>query len=170
MDQPVQEGSCRQDDAAGVESDPGLCDDPDHPVALDQQIVDRLLKQAQIRLALQAASDRLAVQHPVGLGARCLHRRALGRIQYPELDSGFVSCNGHHAVQCVDFLHQVTLADPADRRVARHLAECFKAVGDQQRRGSQPCRRQARFSARVAAADDDYVEIALKSHLENSAP
>ena len=74
------------------------------------------------------------VEFPVGLGARPLHGGPLASIEDPELDAGCIGGARHHAVQRVDFAHQMALAEPADRRIAGHLADCRKAMGDE--RGS----------------------------------
>ncbi len=50
---------------------------PTTPVAFEDQIVDRLLKKAKIRLVFEAMADRRLVQNAVGLGARRPNGRAL---------------------------------------------------------------------------------------------
>ena len=90
MDQPGKEGPGGQHDRAPAKRKPELRDDADHAVALEQNVVHRLLEQRQIRLVLEARADRLLVEHPVGLRAGRAHRRPLGRIQGPELDARLV--------------------------------------------------------------------------------
>ncbi len=46
-------------------------------VALDDQVVDRLLEERQVGLVLEAAADRGLVEDAVGLRARRAHGRAL---------------------------------------------------------------------------------------------
>ena len=67
----------------------------------------------------------------------------------------------HQAVERVDLAHQVALAEPADRRVARHLAEPVEAVRGERDARAHAVRRQRRLGAGVAAADDDHVDIAM---------
>ena len=74
-------------------------------------------------MARIAACIACAIELAVGLGARALHRRALGAVEQAELDAGGVGDPAHHAVERIDLAHQVALAEPADRRVAGHLAD-----------------------------------------------
>ena len=90
VDQAGQERAGRQHDRARGEAHADLRDDADDAVAVEHQIVDSLLKNPQVRLVLQARADRLPVQHAVGLRARRAHRRALARIEDPELDARLV--------------------------------------------------------------------------------
>ena len=64
-----------------------------------------------------------AVELAVGLGARPLHGRALGAVEQAELDAGRVGHPPHQPVQRIDLAHQMALAEPADGRVAGHLAD-----------------------------------------------
>ena len=67
----------------------------------------------------------------------------------------------HHAVQRVDLAHDVALAEAADRRVARHLADAVEAMRDQRRARAHAVRRQRGLGAGMAAADHDDVEAAM---------
>ncbi len=53
-------------------------------------------------------------------------------IQYAELDPGPVDPAPHDPVERIDLAHKVPLAEPADRRVARHLADRRPLVRQQQ--------------------------------------
>ena len=100
---------------------------------------------------------RLAVELAVGLGARPPHRRPLAAVQHAELDAGAVDRPAHDAVERVDLAHQMALGEPADRRVARHLADRRAAVRQQRRARADPRRRGRRLTAGMAAADHDDV-------------
>ena len=150
--------------ASRVEPDAELGDDAGDAgvgaVAIEGQVVDRLLEQREVGMVFEAGADRLLVEQPVGLRARRAHRRALAGIQYAELDAGLVGGERHRAAQRVDFLDEVALADPADRRIARHLPQGFDVVRQQQRaahpsaptRAPPRCRhgRHRRRSHRIA--------------------
>ena len=159
MDLAVQEGASRQHDGAAAEADAHLRDGADHAVALDHQVVHRLLEQPQVGLVLQHAADRGLVQHAVGLGARGAHGRALAGIEDAELDAALVGGQRHGAAQRVDLLDQMALADAADGRVAAHLAQRLDVVGQQQRLAAHAGGGQRRLGAGMAAADDDDVEF-----------
>ncbi|MDR9356858.1 hypothetical protein FEO99_05758 [Burkholderia multivorans] len=164
VDLAVQECTGRQHDRARAEPDADLRDGADHAIALDHQVVDGLLEQPQIRLILEAATDRRLVQDAVRLGACRAYGRAFRRIQDPELDPRFVGGGRHRAAQRIDFLDQMALADAADRRIAAHLPERFDVVGQQQRLRAHSGGRQRGFRAGMTAADDDDVKFCGIKH------
>ena len=90
----------------------------DDAIAFHDQVVTGLREQGQVRLVFQTATDRLLVQHAVGLRARRTHGRTLARIEDAKLDARLVGRCCHRAVERVDFLDQMALADAADRGVA----------------------------------------------------
>ena len=128
---------------------------------LDDQILDRRLDHGRgSAVGAGAACIACAVELAVGLGARAPHRRPLAAVEQAELDAGGVGDPAHQAVERVDLAHQVALAEPADRRVARHLADGRDAVGEQQRARAHARRRRRGLAAGMAAADHDDVEDA----------
>ena len=110
---------------------------------------------------------------PGGLGDRRLHRLrdracgrpgragparpALGAVEQAELDAGRVGDPAHQAVERIDLAHQMALAEPADRRIARHLADGRGLVGDQRGARAHARGRGSRLAAGMAAADHDDV-------------
>ena len=165
----VEESPRGQHDGAGTECDPDLRDGADHAVAFDHQIIDSLLKQGEIRLILESAPDRRLVEHAIGLGTGCTHCRALARIEHPELNAAFVRRNRHGAAKCVDFLHQVALADAANRGIAAHLPERLDVVGKQQRAGAHAGGCKRGFGAGMTAANDDHIEFFGVQHESEGA-
>ena len=103
-------------------------DDTHHTVALQQQVIHRLLEEGQIGLVLQCLADSLAIQDTVCLGARGPDRGALAGIENPELDTGVIGGNGHDAAQRIDLLDEMPLANAANGRVAGHLTQGVKIV------------------------------------------
>ena len=170
MDLPVQESARRQHDGAAAEADAHLRDGAHHPVAFDHQVVHGLLEQREVRLVFQPPADGRLVEDAVGLRARRPHRRPLAGIEDPELDPRLVGRDAHRAAERVHFLDQVSLADPADRGIARHLPQRLDVVGEQQRatthaRGGEGC-----FGTGVAATDDDDVEFFWIKHWRGADP
>ena len=133
MDLAVEERARCQHNRAGAESNPHLRNSTDDAVALDHQVIHRLLKQPQIWLILEPMPDRLLIEQTVGLCARRTNSRPFRRIENAELDPALVRCGRHGAAERVDFLNQMTLADPADGRVAAHLTERLDVVRQQER-------------------------------------
>ena len=128
MHLPVEEGTGREHHGMRMERNAKLCHCTGNAVSLQQQIVHCLLKQSEIGLILQCLTNGLPIQHPVCLRTRSTHGGPLAGIQDAKLDTGLVGCHGHDATQRIDLLHQMALADPSNRRVARHLPQCVKVV------------------------------------------
>ena len=64
----------------------------------------------------------------------------------------------HQAIERIDLADQMTLAESANRRIARHRSDGGKAMGHQGGTGAHPRRRTRGLAAGVATADDDNVE------------
>ena len=116
---------------SGGELDPGDGDDASDPPAFEAQVGDLLLKEREVRLVFELLPDRLAVQHPVGLGTGGADRRALAGIEGAELDAGPIHCPGHTTPEGIDFTDQVSFADAAKGGIATHLAQRFDALCQQ---------------------------------------
>ena len=162
MDQAVEKGAGRQHDPAG-RNPPAVAEhEPaDLPAGIEQQILGRPLDDVETRRFGQQFGDGAAIELAVGLRARPAHRRALAAVQDAELDPGAVDRPAHDAVERIDLAHQMPLAEPADRRVARHLADRRPLVRQQQRARPDPRRRRRRLAPGMPAADHDNVVMVL---------
>ena len=160
----VQEGAGGQHHGPTPKANANLCDSTHDTIAFNQQVVDGLLEQAEVRLVLQPLADRGLVQDAVGLGPGRSHRRPLGAVEDAELNPGFVGGSRHGTAQGVDFLHQMALANATDRRVATHLPQGLDVVREQQRARSHARSRQRGLGAGMATADDDHVEFVGVQH------
>ena len=158
MDQPAQEGAGGQHHGAGPDLAAVARDDPGHPAALDHQVLDGALDHLEIGRRPDRGLHRLAVELAVGLGARALHGGALGAVEQAELDAGGIRHPPHQAVQRIDLAHQMALAEPADGRIAGHLADGGKAVRHQRRARAHAGRGSRSLAAGMAAADNDDVK------------
>jgi hypothetical protein len=90
---------------------------------LDNQVGNRLLKKREIGLALERLTHRRAIQGAISLRTSGAHRRPLAPVQDTEMYAGSIRSPCHPSAQRIDFLHQVTLANSANRRIAAHLPE-----------------------------------------------
>src|SRR5262249_20181233 len=79
-------------------------------------------------------------------------------IEHAELDAPAIGHAAHQSVECVDLTDQVTLAETADRRIARHGADGRDFVGDECSRGTHARRRSRSLTAGMPAAHDDHIE------------
>ena len=156
MDEPAEERAGGQHHPAGgdlapiAEAKPG-----DSAAFVEQQILDRALDDIETFGFGEQFRHRRAVELAVGLGARAPHRRSLAAVQHAELDAGAVDRAAHHPVERIDLAHQMALGQPADRRVARHLADRVAAMGDQGGTRAEPSRSGGGLAAGMTAADHD---------------
>src|SRR5690606_23193851 len=164
VDLAAEEGAGTEHHGLGEKANAGLGDGAANALALNDQVVDGLLENTQIRLIFENRADCRLVQNPIGLGAGGAHRRALARIQDSELDAAAIGRGGHGTAERIDFLDQVAFADAADGRVARHLPQSLDVVGQQQRFAAHPRRGQTGRGAGVAAADHDDVKAVRVVH------
>ena len=128
-------------------------DDARHAAILDDQVLDRLGDHIEPRLRLDRGAHRGAVELAVGLGARPLDGGALGAVQHAELDAGPIGDAAHQPVQRIDLADQMALAEPADGRVAGHLADGLELVGDQRRACAHARGGGGRLAAGMSAAN-----------------
>jgi hypothetical protein len=159
-----QDRGRRQNHGRGFQAESHLGDHAGHAIAVQGQIVDRLLENRKAGLRFQVAPDRGLVQRAIRLAAGRAHCRTFRRVQRAPLDAGAIGCAGHDAAQRVDLLDQMAFADAADRRVATHLAERFDVVRQQQRARAEACGREGCFRAGVTATNDNDI-VALHSLL-----
>jgi hypothetical protein len=170
VDFASQKSAGGEDDAARAEIQAHLRAHAGDAVAVEQQVVDRLLEQGQLGLVLHRVADEGAVQRSIGLAARGAHGRTLARVEPSPLDARGIGGLRHDTAECVDLLDQVTLADAADGRVAAHRADRLDAVRQQQRARARARRGQRGLGAGMAAADDDDVEGLSEIHGHSLSP
>ena len=101
---------------------------------------------------------RAPIEASVGLGARALDCGTLAAIEDAELDAGLVSGASHQPVERVDLANEMSLAEPADRRIAGHFADGGEPLGHERGLGPAPGGGGGRFRSGVSPADHDDVE------------
>ena len=132
MDSAREEGADGEYHGARAKFDAALRGHAGDAVAFENQIGRLPLKQLQLLLGLERAADGELVEAPIGLRAGGAHRRTLAGVQCAELDAGEVRRRRHGPTEGVDFLHQMALADAADRWIAAHLPQGLDAMREQQ--------------------------------------
>jgi hypothetical protein len=111
------------------------------------------------RLPLQQETHGSSVQPAIALCPRGPHRRSLGSVQHPELNAGQVGGPTHDSTERVHFAHYCALRNPADGGVARHLADGFQVLGQQEgSRASAGCECSG-FRTSVTATDYDDIVL-----------
>ncbi len=168
VDLAIQERPGRQHDGTAPERDARLRDGRGDAVdavhRLDDEVVHRLLEQPQVGLVLEPVSDGRLVEDAIRLRTRRPHGRPFRTVQDAELDARLVRRRRHRAAERVHFLHEVPLADAADRRIAAHLPERLDVVRQQQRRAAHASGRERSLGSGMAAADHDDVEFLGVDH------
>ena len=159
MDEAVEKRARRQDHRPGPDDLARPRHHPSDPAVLDHQILHRGFDHGQTGRRLQRRLHRLPVELAIRLGARPLHRRPLAPVEQPELDARRIRDPSHQPVQRVHLAHQMPLAEPADGRVARHLADGRALLRHQRRARAEPGRGGSGLHPGVPAANDQNVEI-----------
>ena len=157
MDDALQEGAGGQHHRAGSVDIAAGPDHADHPAALDHQVLNRLGAEREVRLAVQGGAHGGPVKLAIDLSAWAAHRRAARAVEHAELDAGLVGRTTDQAIERIHLPHQMTLAQPADRGVARHFADGFQLVGQQKCVGAKARGGGGGLATRVAGPDHDDV-------------
>ena len=117
------------------------------------------MHQLQIGIGPQGVLHGLFVEIPIHLRPRSPHRRSLAPIQDAVVNARLVGRGSHDALQGIDFAHQVSLADSANRGIARQFAHRVEALRDEGRAGSRARGGGGGLAPRVPTAHDNHVKL-----------
>ena len=159
MHAPIEESARSQYHGMAREADTGLRHHTCDTIALQHQIVYRLLKQPQIGLIFECGANGCLVQHAIGLRAGGAHSRPLAAVENPKLDARLIHGQGHGTAQRIQLFHQMAFSNATNAGVAAHLPQGFNIVGQQQSMGAHAGSRQRRFGTGVAAPHHDNVKL-----------
>src|SRR2546423_5629859 len=126
---------------------------------IEAQICDHALRQLEKRKLFEEIADRASIERAVALGARSPNSGTLRAIQHPELDPGAIGIAAHQTAHRIDFAHDGTLRNAADRGIAGHLTNRVQHRREEKRSGTQPRCHRCCFSTGVTTTDDDYVIV-----------
>jgi hypothetical protein len=98
-----------------------VCDNSLHSTSLEEEPIYGPFANREPRLTFQCVSHRLPIQLLVTLRPKCPHRRPLTGVDETELNPGSIRVASHFTAEGVDFLDQMTLCNPSDGRITRHL-------------------------------------------------
>src|SRR6516164_634193 len=80
-------------------------------------------------------------------------------IENPELDSSLIGNTAHKSVQSINLTHEMSLAEPANCRVARHGPDRCKSVRDQGCLSAHPRGGSSCFAACVSSTNDNHIKV-----------
>ena len=133
--------------------------DPANAAIFDDEIIGFRFNDREIRRFPNRRLHGRRIKLAVGLGARTAHGRAFAAVENAELDAAFIGHMAHEAVQSIDFPHQMAFAEAADGRIAGHGADGGESVRHQGRLRAHTGGRGRGFTAGMAAANHDNVEL-----------
>ncbi len=133
--------------------------DAAHPVPVQQQPLGARLADSQIRRGFHHPLHPRPIRRLIRLRATRPDGRPLAGVEKAKLDSGRIDRQRHLAAQRVDLPHQMALADPADRRIARHLPDMVQVERQHQASRAHPRSRQRRLNPGMPSPDNDYVVV-----------
>ena len=99
---------------------------------IERQVLDRALPDREIGLGFERRLHACAVERAVLLRPGPAHRRPLAAIEHAELDSRHVGDAAHEPVERIHLAHERALGEAADGGIARHRADGFALLGDEQ--------------------------------------
>jgi hypothetical protein len=105
---------------------------------------------------------RAPIESAITLSAWSPYRRSFASIEHSELEHGEIRRPSHDSAECVHLAYDGSFGNPTNRRVARHLADCFERTSDEPNSRTEASCRNGGFSSGVAGADDDYIELGLE--------
>jgi hypothetical protein len=94
-----------------------------HPPAAEAKRSGLPFHHLQALLGAEHAVDRRPVEPAVGLHPRPAYGGALAGVEHPVVDPRFVGRTADPPVEGVNLSNQMALAQPADRRIARHRSD-----------------------------------------------
>jgi hypothetical protein len=87
-----------------------------------------------------------------------MHRGTFAPVQDAKLDAAPIGGTAHQTVQGIDLTNQMTLAEAANGRIARHRAHGGETVGQECGFGAHPRGCGRGFTAGVTPTDHNDVE------------
>ena len=157
VDQSIEECPCGEDQSCGGNLTAILQPHAGHPAMRDNQVSGLAFDDPQAGKGSHFRLHGGTVERSVCLRAWSADGRTLPSVKDPELDSGLVGDSAHQAIECVHLADQVALPEPADRRIAGHLADGREPMREQNRVGTESGGRGCGFCARMASSDNDNV-------------
>ena len=159
MHQAVQECSCGDDDALGVElgSPDGFY--ADGLSVSNEQFVCLVLPDVEVVGMVEDGSPFPDKLSSVALGTGAPYGRTFADVEHSELDGGFIRYDTHLSAQCIDFAHNLSLGNTSDGGVATHLTNLVHIHRYQTGFGTHVCRGCSSLASGMSSTDNEHVII-----------
>src|SRR6185436_12031467 len=159
MDEARKKCTCGENNRTSEQFVASLGRDSNNPALVNHKTADSHFDDTQIILVADFLLHASPVKFTIRLGPWPAHCWSLGTVEQTELNSSAVSNPAHQAIKGIDLAHQMPLAQSANGRIARHLANGRKLVRDKSRVCTKPRRSRRGFNTRMAAADDNDIKL-----------
>jgi hypothetical protein len=127
-----------------------------------QEPRDGPLHGAQACMFLEERPYCAPVEPAITLSARRPDRWTLAPIEHAELEHGEIGSSAHYSAERIHLPYDGSLCNPADCRVARHLADRLERASDEPDSSAQASCADRGFSSGVTGPDDNYIEFGLE--------
>jgi hypothetical protein len=158
VNQPAQERAGCQHNRASAEPAP-ICQANAGCEGLPIDVLGLTFNNVNVGGRAHSALHGTCVKLSIGLSPRPSHSRTFTSIENPELDSSFVGCTAHKSIQGINLTHEMSLAQAANCRVARHGPDRCKSVRKQGCLSAHPRGSGSRFAACVSSTDDNHIIV-----------
>jgi hypothetical protein len=127
-----------------------------------QEPRDGPLHGAQAFMFLEERPYCAPVETAITLSAWRPYRWTLAPIEHAELEHGEIRSSAHYSAERIHLAYDRSLCNPADCRVARHLADRLECASDEPYSSAQASCADRGFSSGVTGPDDNYIELGLE--------
>src|SRR5690606_7275113 len=127
-----------QNDRTTCQAPPIGKDDGMYPPADDFEIEDFAFNNIEAVLLVDGRLHCHPIEFAVRLGSGTPHRGALLSVEHAVLDTSLVGHPAHQSVEGVYFTYQLSLSEPANRRITGHDADRIEAKRHQSGARSRP--------------------------------
>jgi hypothetical protein len=152
-----EKGSRCHDDALTVIPNPECRFDSASLAIRVQKASDLALLHIQVGLPFTNPFEAKLVRLLVALSARSPHGGSLFRIQHSKLKTGHIRGFAHFPSHGIDFTREMAFGKPADRGIARHLADTIQIYGEEERLAPHSRGGEGGFYPGMTRATDNHI-------------
>ena len=137
VEESTEEGARGDHNRAGevAEGEGGF--EADDLIVFNKEAGDIALLEIEVRGVFQEGFEAELVGFFIALGAGGADARAFGSVEEAELDGCRVGIFGHDATEGIDFAHDVAFCQSANGRIAGHLADGVRILGEEKGRATE---------------------------------